>query len=148
MSLERVEDFYGCEEMSPEECLELACEYQKAAQHLKGLWTPRKPSSRAPFRFTATHAIELYLSAYLLRTGEPWTNVRRLGHNLQHRYELAQRRRLILKKATIASLQAISDDREYLRSRYATKETELPLTKLESALNRVAQKVTATFETK
>jgi HEPN domain-containing protein len=148
MSLERVEDFYGCEEMSPEECFELACEYQRAAQHLKQLWRPRKPGSRAPFRFTATHAIELYLTAYLLRAGETWAVVRNLGHDLQERYELAAQQRLVLKKRTVASLEAISKEREYLRSRYAAKETKLQLNKVEATLTRVAEKVTAAFNKK
>lgn len=144
MTFERPEDFYGCEEMSHEECLALACEYRQAALHLKTLWKTRQPASRAPFRFTAVHALELYLTAYLLRAGEPWEKVRALGHNLHDRYQRAAERGLTLRKRTVSSLAQMSERREYLRSRYSTKDTDLSqLNKVESALNCVAEKVAA-----
>jgi hypothetical protein len=146
MSREHAEDFYGCDEMAPRECYALAGEYKSAALLLKTNWQRRKPGSRAPFRFNAIHAIELYLTAYLLQSGEPWSNVRGMGHNLQMRHELAAARGLILKKGAVASLSAMSSQRDYLKTRYAEKEaTLIQLNRLEATLEHVAKKVSAAF---
>jgi hypothetical protein len=146
MSLERPEDFYGSDEMSAAECLALAGEYMRAAMHLKTIWRPRKAASRAPFRFTAIHAIELYLTAYLLHAGEPWPKLRRMGHNLQQRHDVAADRGLMLRKRTRTSLGVISRQREYLKSRYAQNEARpTQLNRLEATLEEVAKKVAAAF---
>jgi len=147
MSFLPPEDFYNVEEMTPAECLKLARSYQNASIALKKVWLKRDPASRAPFRFTAVHSIELFLTTYLLVKGEPWSSVRSMGHSLDRRHERAADLGLKMNSQTKLGLDAISGSREYLRSRYSARETSVvQLNKLEAILKQVSETVSHVLE--
>jgi hypothetical protein len=93
----------------------------------------------------AIHAIELYLNAFLLQAKIDPRSVRKLQHNMGARAELCLAHGLNLKKRTAAHLHAISDDREYLVTRYDPENKAILSnpTRLAASLEEVAQKVRA-----
>lgn len=103
---------------SPAEVLALAAEYHSAAEDLVLKGRPRQPMSRAPARLCAIHAIELYLNAFLLASGDPPEKVRAHFHDLAERANSAVARGLVLRKRTLEHLVRMTEDREYLISRY------------------------------
>ncbi|MDX8455193.1 hypothetical protein RFM98_20790 [Mesorhizobium sp. VK9D] len=80
---------YPGELASPHQIHELAEEYRKAANLLLQQCRPGKPLTRAPFRLSAIHAIELYLTALLLHRGHSPNQIRKLQHDLSARTEQA-----------------------------------------------------------
>lgn len=70
---------------SPPQVHELAEDYRKAATLLLRLGRPGKPLTRAPFRLSAIHAIELYLTALLLHRGHSPNQIRKMQHDLSAR---------------------------------------------------------------
>lgn len=110
---------YPGEQAGAVDLLRLADEYKRAADALKGLGRRGDPISRAPYRLSAIHAVELYLSAVLLHGGRNPAAVRGLQHNLAARAELAACAGLVLRKRTAAHLISLAASREYLLSRYA-----------------------------
>ncbi|WP_245478528.1 hypothetical protein [Mesorhizobium sp. M4B.F.Ca.ET.049.02.1.2] len=76
---------YPGELASPQQIHELAEEYRKAAHQLLPLGRAGKPLTRAPFRLSAIHAIELYLTALLLHRTHTGTAAESVGarENLQ-----------------------------------------------------------------
>lgn len=109
---------YPGEEASALEIRLLADEYRSAARCLWEHRQPGKPLSLAPFRFSAVHAIELYLTAYLRLSGYPNGELRAMQHGLCDRIRLAQRAGLRLRKRTLANAALIDGNREYLIARY------------------------------
>lgn len=103
---------------SAEEIVHLATEYHHAAHTLRQNARKGKPLSRAPSRLCAIHAIELYLNAFLLYLGETPGQIRSLQHNLAGKTALAVDGGLKLRKKTAEHLIKMSQDREYLISRY------------------------------
>ncbi|WP_397544793.1 hypothetical protein, partial [Roseovarius salis] len=103
---------------SPLEIFALAAEYHSAAEGLILKGRPRQPISRAPARLCAIHAIELYLNAFLLSSGDSPEKVRAHFHNLADRANTAVTRGLVLRKLTLNHLVRMTEDREYLISRY------------------------------
>src|SRR3546814_6162935 len=103
---------------SAEEIVHLATEYHHAAHTLRQNARKGKPLSRAPSRLCAIHAIELYLNAFLLCLGDTPGQFRSRQHNLAERTTLAVDRGLRLRKKTAGHLVKMSEDREYLVSRY------------------------------
>jgi HEPN domain-containing protein len=126
----------------------LADEYRSAAHALRQLGRPRAPLSRAPFRLTAIHAIELYLNALLLDRGHEPGRVRGLQHDLAKRAALAADAGLKLKAKTAAHLAALALNREYLATRYSPElQGPSELTRLVATLEEVAAKVTSAMQT-
>lgn len=121
----------------------LAKEYQDASLALRKLGRPGAPLSFAPFRLTAIHAVELYLSAYLLGHGHQWPAVRRLQHDLAERARLAVEGGLNLREKTKKHLHDLDAGREYVHSRYAPElvPTMTQVNRLEATLKEVATKV-------
>jgi hypothetical protein len=68
------------EEASLADVLALAGEYRKAALKLAELGRRGEPTSWAPFRLCAIHALELHLNALLVHSGEPAARIRGLQH--------------------------------------------------------------------
>jgi hypothetical protein len=134
---------YPGELASPRQVYELAEEYRKAAHHVLLLGRPRKPLTRAPFRLSAIHAIELYLSALLLQRGCAPEQIRGMQHDLMARAKLAVMEGLRLRKRTIDHLQSLSQNREYLVIRYAPElvGTTSQINQLTATLDEVAKKV-------
>src|SRR4051812_42054880 len=99
--------------------LRLAQEYREAAQLLMSQGDEVKSFPRAPYRFLAVHAIELYLNAFLLSVGHDPKNIRDLNHNLSTRAEHAIMKGLTLKKRTALHLSAVTGEREYMAVRYS-----------------------------
>lgn len=88
------------------------------------------------------HAIELYLNAFLRDAGQPAPAIRGLQHNLAARLELTDRYGLVLRQKTRGHLAAISENREYLISRYQPKAAKLSqLNRLQATLLEVREKV-------
>ena len=134
---------YPGEQATPQQVLALADEYRLAANNLLPLGRPGKPLSRAPYRLAAFHAIELYLNAFLMRSGESSSSLRGMHHDLKQRRMLAVRAGLCLKKKTEAHLDAVSEAREYLVMRYGPEVSgnASHLNRVEATLNEVAEKV-------
>ncbi|MER9876749.1 hypothetical protein [Mesorhizobium sp. M0195] len=136
---------YPGELASTQQVHELAEEYRKAANHLLQLGRPGKPLTRAPFRLAAIHAIELYLTALLLHRGHNANQVRKLQHDLSRRTEHALEAGLRLRAKTAKHLQSLSQNREYLVTRYGPElaATASQINRLTATLEEVAAKVTA-----
>lgn len=142
MSIEG-QKFYPGEAASPQQVAALAGEYRQAADALLANGRRGEPLSLAPYRFVAIHAVELYLNAMLLLAGHSPVELRRMHHDLASRTELAVAANLRLRRRTLLHLQALSQTREYLATRYdpAASETS-QLNRLAATLTEVAQKVT------
>ena len=127
----------------PAEVFALAAEYHSAAEALLPRARQRQPISRAPARLCAIHAIELYLNAFMLAAGDPPEKVRAHFHNLADRANSAVCRGLILRKLTLAHLVQMTEDREYLISRYGPEMsgTLSESNRLMATLNEIAKKV-------
>jgi len=136
---------YPGADVSPFSLLRLAHEYRRAAETLLEKVRPGDPISRVPARLCALHAIELYLSAFLLHRGTPAEKVRSHSHNLAARATLATDSGLMLRKLTAAHLATTTDNREYLISRYAPDMVKKlsETNRLMATLNEVGKKVTA-----
>jgi hypothetical protein len=141
---------YPGELATPQDIRRLAAEYQKAAHHLLELGRRGDPLSHLPCRLSAIHAIELYLSALLLYNGHKASRVRGLQHDLAARADLAITSGLKLRKRTIAHLQTMTGNREYLVTRYGPEMTDIvsQINRLTATLEEVAAKVTAIVSTK
>lgn len=138
--------FYPGESATPRQIAALADEYRQAADALLKTGRRGVPLSRAPYRFVAIHAIELYLNALLLAGGCPSADLRRMHHDLTSRSALAVDR-LRLRKRTLAHLATLSETREYLTTRYAPEATiTSELNRLAATLAEVAGKVGAFIE--
>ena len=121
----------------------LADEYRKAALVLQPQGCRGKPLTRAPFRLSATHAIELYLNALLLHLGHSSAEIRRMQHDLWVRAELAMAEGLRLRVKTAEHLECLSRTREYLVIRYGPElaGTASQVNRLTATLDEVASKV-------
>ena len=128
---------------TPAEFVALADEYFSCAEMLMPRGKPQVASSRAPARLCAIHAIELYLNAFLLNSGEQSQKVRAHLHNLANITEIAISHGLVLRKLTKAHLVKMTEDREYLISRYGPEmsTTLSEINRLMATLNEVAKKV-------
>ncbi|OJU13707.1 MAG: hypothetical protein BGN86_09145 [Caulobacterales bacterium 68-7] len=128
---------------TPNEVVRLADEYQRAALTIAPLGRRGHPISRAPYRLTAIHAIELYLNGLLLHAGHEPGRIRGLQHDLAARAELAASSGLALRKRTADHLKAMAGAREYLVTRYGPElsSTLSQINRLEATLDEVATKV-------
>jgi hypothetical protein len=135
---------YPGELASPQQLHELAEEYRKAANLLLQQGRPGKPLTRAPFRLSAIHAIELYLTALLLHYGHNANQIRKMQHDLSARTEHALKSGLRLRTKTVTHLQSLSQNREYLVTRYDPElaATASQINRLTATLEEVAAKVT------
>lgn len=122
----------------------LADQYRQAAHLLRPMGRPKDPLSRAPFRLTAIHAIELYLNALLLHRGIDPRQIRGLQHDLARRAEIADSSGLRLRARTAAHLGAVAQQREYLVTRYGPElaGTASQINRLAATLEEVSRKVT------
>jgi hypothetical protein len=133
---------YPGELATPEQLQELADEYRKAALELQKLGRPGKPLTRAPFRLSAIHALELYLNALLLHSGHSPKQIRGMQHDLWARTELAVAAGLSLRIRTRAHLRKLSESREYLVTRYGPElaATASQVNRLTATLEEVSKK--------
>ncbi|QNN65522.1 hypothetical protein H9L12_02685 [Sphingomonas rhizophila] len=141
--------FYPGDDATAEEVLALARVYHLAAETLRSNAKGGGRLSFAPFRFVTIHAVELYLNAYLMKSGLTVTYVRGLQHNLNERTRKALSAGLVLKGKTIEHLAKMTKSREYLFARYEPDAFDgaSEITQLQSTLNNVAKKVEAEFKT-
>mgnify|MGYP002404184864 CR=1 FL=1 len=91
----------------------------------------------------AIHAIELYLSALLLRRGTSADDIRTLQHSLRDRAARAARFGINLRANTLEHIQALDQNREYLITRYGPEmlPTVSQINRLTATLDEVARKV-------
>lgn len=141
---------YPGELATPADLLRLADEYRQAAIVVAGLGRKGEPLSRAPFRLTAIHAFELYLSALLLHAGHEPGHIRGLQHDLAARAELSMQLGLRLRKRTADHLRTMSGAREYLVSRYGPELSASlsQVNRLSATLDEVATKVRLALDVK
>ncbi len=135
---------YPGELASPKQIHDLAEEYRKAATLLLQLGRSGKPLTRAPFRLSAIHAIELYLTALLLHRGHDPNQIRKMHHDLAARAKHTVDAGLRLRAKTANHLQSLSQNREYLVTRYGPElaATVSQINRLTATLEEVAAKVT------
>jgi hypothetical protein len=142
MAQEKEKTIFPGDFATPKDLLRLAEEYKKAASLLMEMGKSGKPLSRAPYRLVAIHAIELYLNTFLLKSGYDAAGIRSLKHDLGKRAQIALENKLILKKKTFEHIKSLSQNREYLVTRY---EPEMPsmsqVNRLEATLKELAEKV-------
>jgi hypothetical protein len=138
-----VDKVYPGDAATPAQVQALADEYRRASLMLLELGRPRAPLTRAPFRLTAIHAVELYLNAFLLRRGHTPADIRGLQHDLCARFDLASAGGLRLRQKTAAHLRDLSAAREYLTTRYGPElsATMSQINRLVATLEEVADKV-------
>ena len=103
---------------SSDEMLRFAETYHRSALRLLEEARGGDAIARAPGRFCALHAIELYLDAYLRSLGESPCRLRAHGHDLRMRAALAMDQGLALRAKTRLHLIQLTIDREYLVLRY------------------------------
>jgi hypothetical protein len=127
---------------SPRQLYDLAEEYRKAAHFLLQLSRSGKPLTRAPFRMSAIHAIELYLNALLLQRGHSPQKIRGLQHDLGARADILVTLGLDLRVRTSKHLHALSRNREHLITRYAPElsTTSSEINRLTATLEEIATK--------
>lgn len=128
----------------PKDISALADAYRQSAHALLATKKSGKSIAHAPFRLCALHAIELYLNAYLLARKLSSAQIRGMQHNLSERAELAIKSGLCLRKRTAVHLQHLTQEREYLRTRYEPEaaSTLSQLNRITATLDEVAAKVT------
>jgi hypothetical protein len=121
----------------------LADEYCVAAYSLLSQCNRTSPSSSAPARLCAIHAVEMYLNAFLIFHGMTPAAVRGLQHNLAERAAAAARKGLSLRSKTQAHLLRIHDQREYLVVRYGPEQVRglSELNRMFATLKEVSTKV-------
>ena len=126
---------------TPELLVELANQYRIAAMCTAHMGKPRNPLSRAPTRWLAIHAMELYLNTFLLTRGIDPIEIRKLQHDLAARAEMAKASGLVLRKKAFQSLLTISQTREYLVTRYSAEMTVnlTEINRLMATLDQLAQ---------
>jgi hypothetical protein len=139
--------FYPSEDATPRQLLVLADAYGSAADAVLANCRKGEPLSRAPFRFLTIHAIELYLNALLLASGETPAKLRGMQHDLAARGRLPCSMKLGLKQRTQKHIEGLSDSREYLTARYDPHGPgRSEITRLAATLAEVAKKVTCQIE--
>lgn len=133
------QQIYPGTEADPRQILDLAEAYYDAAISLFAGARKGQPLQYAPARLCSIHAIELYLNAFLRNDGEEPGQIRGRLHNLSDARFVAALR---LRKKTADHLQAITDRREYLISRYAPEQTSqhTELNRLRATLEEVRKK--------
>ncbi|AZO69133.1 MAG: hypothetical protein E5Y88_00085 [Mesorhizobium sp.] len=134
---------YPGEEATAEQVLGLASEFRNAAIRLLEHRRKGNALSLVPCRFTALHAIELYLNAHLLLTGSDHKALRGLQHDFATRTAKAIASGLVLRKRTAHHLSQLTGNREYLVTRYGPEMTTAlsQINRLIATLNEVAAKV-------
>ena len=139
-----MQQHYPGDTATAEEVLRLAEEYQKAARVLIQQGRPGAPLTWAPCRWSAIHAIELFLGALLLHEGYAASEIRGMQHDLAERVERAKHSGLQLRRSTEEHIYAMVGNREYLVTRYGPEMTSpvSPINRLTATLNEVAKKVT------
>jgi HEPN domain-containing protein len=135
---------YPGELAKPHDLVRLADEYRNAARVIATLGRPREPMSRAPYRLSAIHAVELYLNALLIHAGHEPASIRNLQHDFAARTDLALQCGLTLRRRTADHLRSLTGSREYVVSRYLPGDADSlsRLNRLAATLEEVAAKVT------
>jgi hypothetical protein len=119
----------------------LAEAYHAAAAALFQNAKKGSPLSYAPARLCSIHAIELCLNAFLRSKGVSNSQIRSRVHNLADTSFVDALR---LRKKTAAHLEAMTEKREYLISRYGPEyaDQHSELNRLTATLEEVVSKVT------
>jgi len=134
---------YPGSEATVEQFVGLADEYLAAAHALLPKVNRKRSLSSAPARLCAIHAVEMYLTAFLLLHGSDHKQVRGFQHDLAQRAIMATEKGLRLRVKTQAHLLKIHDQREYLVVRYGPEQANglSELNRTFATLNEVATKV-------
>jgi hypothetical protein len=130
---------------SPQEITRFAQAYHSSALLLIEAGRGREAVDRAPGRYCALHAIELYLHAFLREAGEAPARLRAHPHNFGMHAALAMERGLVLRRKTALHLAQLSSKRDYLVVRYGPDcmDAVCELNRLVASLEEIARKVRA-----
>jgi hypothetical protein len=120
----------------------MAEEYRRAAHLLLDPSTSSLARAKAPGRYCALHAIELFGNAVSRHDGMKHGEIRCRNHDLDHTHLLD---RLVLRTKTRSHLLSMTQGREYLRLRYAPDMLDdlAPVNRLLATLDEVAKKAQA-----
>lgn len=123
--------------------LSLAHEYHNSCTHLMIRFEGEEPQALAPARLLAIHAIELYLSAFMLDAGDTPKMVRGLQHDLAGRARRAVACGLVLRSKTADHLTRLTSGREYVAARYGPElvRSQSELSRLTATLKEVSERV-------
>lgn len=134
---------YPGSEATVEQFIGLADEYLAAANSLLSQVSRKRSSSSAPARLCAIHAVEMYLTAFLVFHGSDHRQVRGFQHDLAQRAAMATEKGLRLRVKTQAHLLKIHDRREYLVVRYGPEQAGglSELNRTFATLNEISTKV-------
>lgn len=134
---------YPGEAASVYDIFDLAGHYRAAAALLEEHAPRGRQISHVPRRFLALHSIELYLNAFLLAKGHDHKAVRSLRHDIGESSRLAIDAGLILRKRTARHLETLSENREYLVTRYGPEMTPTlsQANRVMATLDELSQKV-------
>jgi hypothetical protein len=130
---------------SAAEIVRFAQAYHTSALMLIEAGRGREAVDRAPGRYCALHAIELYLDAFLRAAGEAPGRLRAHQHNFGMRAALAMERGLAIRRKTALHLVQLSRQREDLVVRYRPDcmDAICELNRLVASLEEIARKVRA-----
>jgi hypothetical protein len=130
---------------SAQEIMRLAEAYHRSGLALIEAGRGGDAVGRAPGRYCAIHAIELYLDAFLRAAGETPCRLRVHGHDLGRRAALAIGRGLDLRRKTALHLVQMSRQRDHLVVRYGPEclDAVCEINRLVASLTEIARKVRA-----
>jgi len=131
------------DQSDPQVLISLADHYRTAAVDLYEMRLGKGLASMSPVRLCALHAIELYLSAYVVASGFPAKPLRACGHDLAVRATYAKGAGLKLRERTFDHLSELTESREYLLSRYAPSliASASQISRVLATLKEVSEKV-------
>ncbi len=133
---------YPGKQATAAQLLQLADEYHLAAVELAKLGRPGQPISRAPYRFAAIHAVELYLNALLRHFDRSPEDIRGLQHDLAKRMDWVGEKGLTLRARTEKHVRKMAEAREYQICRYGAEMMAglSPTNRVDATLDQVAKK--------
>jgi hypothetical protein len=145
MNVEIIRLPYPGSHASAREILNLAEAYRAAALTLFSTGCRGRSPAAAPARLCAVHAIELYLNAYLRKSGVPAEQIRSGRHDLGERVPQVAALGLTFRTKTARHLVRMTAAREYLIVRYGPEQacTVSETTRLTATLEEVAGKIRA-----
>ena len=131
------------DQSDPHVLISVAHHYRAAAIDLYQLRLGKGLASMSPVRLCALHAIELYLSAFVVASGFPAKPLRAFGHDLAVRATYAKGAGLNLRSKTFDHLSELTESREYLLSRYAPSliTSQSQINRVLATLREVSEKV-------
>lgn len=139
-----ISSLYPSSDAEPVELLRLARAFRVAAARTRPSKGEGGRLNRAPFDLLCLHSIELALSAALLSSGFDGPTIRAMGHDLSRRARALETRGLDWRRNTIRNIDMMSQDRHYLKCRYAPADSDrVALSRVEATADEALEKCAA-----